>query len=142
MLQRMFRVFQMFQRYVSSVFSECMLQLCLSECCICFKHTLHVFYLDVWHMVAMVLSVLWCFFKCFRSMFQVFQLPSDVSLFGTGRALNRRVNLCRVLPNLDGDARRIHGCLSWFGQRRPNVQRGRRVLYIFAPKRLRRGYKL
>jgi hypothetical protein len=53
----------MFQRYVSSVFSERMLQLCLSECCIYFKHTLHVFYLDVWRMVAMVLSVFKVFFS-------------------------------------------------------------------------------
>jgi hypothetical protein len=29
-------------------------------------------------MVAMVLSVSGVFFKCFKSMFQVFQLPSDI----------------------------------------------------------------
>jgi hypothetical protein len=45
--KRMFRVFQMFQRYVLSVFSRRMLQACLSGCCICFTHTLHVFYLNV-----------------------------------------------------------------------------------------------
>jgi hypothetical protein len=77
--KRMFRVFQMFQRYVasisdgccknrsgcciycnsctrmlqrsvtnvSSVFSGRMVQVCLSGCCICFTHRLHVFYLDV-----------------------------------------------------------------------------------------------
>jgi hypothetical protein len=65
-----------------------------------------------------------------------------LSVFGPGRALGRRVNLCRVLPDPDGDARRIHGDLSWFGQRRPYVQRGRRVLYFLAPKYLRRSYKL
>jgi hypothetical protein len=47
-----------------------------------------------------------------------------------------------VLPNPDGDAKRIHRSLSWFGQRRPYVQRGERVLYFLAPKCLRRGYKL
>jgi hypothetical protein len=46
-----------------------------------------------------------------------------------------------VLPNPDGDAKRIHGGLSWFGQRRPYVQRGGRVLYFLAPKCLCRGYK-
>jgi hypothetical protein len=39
-----------------------------------------------------------------------------------------------VLPNPDGDAKRIHGDLSWFGRRRPYVQRGKKVLYFFAPK--------
>ena len=43
----MFRVFHVFQRYVSSAFSGRMLQVCLSGCFICFTHTLHVFYLDV-----------------------------------------------------------------------------------------------
>jgi hypothetical protein len=47
-----------------------------------------------------------------------------------------------MLPNPDGDAKRIHGGLSWFGQRRPYVQRGGRVLYFLAPRCLRRGYKL
>jgi hypothetical protein len=46
------------------------------------------------------------------------------------------------VPNSDGDARGIHGDLSWLGQRRPYVQRGERVLYFLAPKCLRRGYKL
>jgi hypothetical protein len=51
--------------------------------------------------------------------------------FGDGRCrcsdpggLSRRVNLCCVFSNLNGDARRIYGSLSWFGQRRPYVQRG------------------
>jgi hypothetical protein len=45
----------------------------------------------------------------------------QVSVFGPGRALSRRVNLCCVLPTPDGDAKRIHGGLSWFGRRRPYV---------------------
>ena len=54
----MFRVFQMFQRYVSFVFSGRMLQLCLSGCCICFIRMLR--------MVAMVFKcVSGVFFKCF-----------------------------------------------------------------------------
>jgi hypothetical protein len=77
----MFRVFQMFQKYVasvsdgccifcngllpmlSSVFSKRMLQMCLSGCCICFTHTLHMFYLDVTYVC---------------TGFQVSRLPSDV----------------------------------------------------------------
>jgi hypothetical protein len=38
---------QAFIPNVSCVFSVRMLQLCLSGCCICFTHMLHVFYLDV-----------------------------------------------------------------------------------------------
>jgi hypothetical protein len=47
------------------------------------------------------------------------------------------------VPNLDGDARRVHGGLSWFGQKkalRPAGEGG--VLYFLAPKCLCRGYKL
>jgi hypothetical protein len=46
-----------------------------------------------------------------------------------------------VFPNPDGDAKRIHEILSWFGQRRPYVQQGG-VLYFLAPKCLHRDYKL
>jgi len=58
-------MFRVFQRYVSSVFSRLMLQVCLSGCCICFTYTLHVFYLDVAY---------GCngFQMCFRCFFQVF----------------------------------------------------------------------
>ena len=59
---------RMLQRSVtnlSSVFSGRMLQVCLSGCCICFRHTLHVFYLDVCVWLQWFLSVL----KCFRSTF-------------------------------------------------------------------------
>jgi hypothetical protein len=45
----------------------------------------------------------------------------DLSVFGPWRSLSRQVNLCCVFPNPDGDAKRIHGVLSWFGQRRPYV---------------------
>jgi hypothetical protein len=41
------RIFRVFQSYVLSMFSECMLQVCLSGCYICFTHILHLFYLDV-----------------------------------------------------------------------------------------------
>jgi hypothetical protein len=47
----------------------------------------------------------------------------------------RSESVLRV-PNLDGDARRVHGGLSWFGQKKGGV------LYFLAPKCLRRGYKL
>jgi hypothetical protein len=59
-------MFRVFQRYVSSVFSGSMLQLCLSRCCICFTHMLHVFYSDVAY---------GCngFQACFRCVFQVFR---------------------------------------------------------------------
>jgi hypothetical protein len=69
-------------------------------------------------------------------------LARQLSLFGPGRALNQRVNLCCLFPNLDGDAKRIHGVLSWFRQRKPYVQQGEKVLYFFALKCLRRCYKL
>jgi hypothetical protein len=44
-----------------------------------------------------------------------------VSVFGPERVLDQLVNLCCVLPNPDGDAKRIHESLSRFGQRRPYV---------------------
>ena len=53
------------------------LQVCLSRCCICFTHMLHVFYLDVAYDCNDFQVFLGVFFKCFRSMLQVFQLPSD-----------------------------------------------------------------
>jgi hypothetical protein len=46
------------------------------------------------------------------------------------------------VPNLDGDAKIIHGGLSWFGRKKALRLAGEEVLYFFAPKRLRRGYKL
>jgi hypothetical protein len=39
-------------------------------------------------------------------------------VFGPGRPISRRVNLCCVLPTPNGDAKRIHGGLSWFGQKK------------------------
>jgi hypothetical protein len=56
-------------------------------------------------------------------------LRSPLSVFGPGRVLDQRVNVCCVLSNSDGDAKRIHGGLSWFGQRRSYVQRGESVVF-------------
>jgi hypothetical protein len=61
--------------YVLSVFSGHMLHACLSGCCICFKHMLHMFYLDVVYGCNGFQALSGVFFKCFISMFQ---LPSDV----------------------------------------------------------------
>jgi hypothetical protein len=62
--------------YVASVYSQCficffrhMLQMCLSGCCICFTHTLQVFYLDVAYVCNCFSSV----FMCFMRMFWIFQ---------------------------------------------------------------------
>jgi hypothetical protein len=46
------------------------------------------------------------------------------------------------VPILDDDARRTHGGLSWFGQKKALRPAGERVLYSLAPRCLRRGYKL
>jgi hypothetical protein len=46
------------------------------------------------------------------------------------------------VPNLDGNAKRIHGGLSWFGRKKALRPAGEEVLYFLAPKYLRRGYKL
>jgi hypothetical protein len=40
-----------------------------------------------------------------------------LSAFGPAEVLSQRVNQMLRVPNLNGDARRIHGDLSWFGQR-------------------------
>jgi hypothetical protein len=45
-------------------------------------------------------------------------LARQLSVFGPRRALSRRVNLCCVLLTPDGDAKRIHGGLSWFGRKK------------------------
>jgi hypothetical protein len=45
------------------------------------------------------------------------------------------------VPNLDDDAKRIHGGLFWFG-RKTALHPAGGVLYFLAPKCLRRGYKL
>jgi hypothetical protein len=42
---------------------------------------------------------------------------------------------------LDGDARRTHGGLSWFGQKRALRPAGKRGLYFLAPGCSCRGYK-
>jgi hypothetical protein len=66
----------------------------------------------------------------------------QLSASGPAGVLSQRVNQVLRVPNLDGDARRIHGDLSCFGQRKTLRPAGRRVLYFLAPKCLRRGYKL
>jgi hypothetical protein len=48
-------------------------------------------------------------------------LARQLSASRPGRPLRRRVNLCNMFSNPDSDAKRIHGGLSWFGQRRPYV---------------------
>jgi hypothetical protein len=45
-------------------------------------------------------------------------LARQLSVFGLGRALSRRVNLCCMLPTPDGDAKRIHEGLSWFRRKK------------------------
>jgi hypothetical protein len=69
-------------------------------------------------------------------------LARQLSVLGPGRALSRRVNLCCVFPTPDGDAKRIHRGLSWFGQKKALCLAGRgEYLYFLAPKCLCRGYK-
>jgi hypothetical protein len=68
-------------------------------------------------------------------------LARQLSVLGPGRVLSEQVNLCCVSPNLDGDAKRIHGGLSWF-ERKKALRPVGGVLYFFAPKCLRMGYKL
>jgi hypothetical protein len=41
-----------------------------------------------------------------------------VSAFGPAGVLSQRVNQMPHVPNMDGDARRIHEDLSWFGQKK------------------------
>jgi hypothetical protein len=65
-----------------------------------------------------------------------------MSAFEPGRALDRRVNLCYVIPNLDGDAKRIHGGFILVRAKKALRPAGGRVLYFLAPKCLRRDYKL
>jgi hypothetical protein len=69
-------------------------------------------------------------------------LARQLSASGPAGVLSQRVNQVLHVPNLDGDARRIHGDLSWFEQMKALHPAGGRVLYFLAPKCLRRGYKL
>jgi hypothetical protein len=48
-----------------------------------------------------------------------------VSAFGPAGVLSQRVNQMLCVPNLDGDARRVHGGLSWFGQKKALRPAGR-----------------
>jgi hypothetical protein len=65
-----------------------------------------------------------------------------VSAFGPAGGPKPTSESMLCVPNLDGDARGIHGDLSWFGQKKVIRPAGRGVLYFLAPKCLRRGYKL
>jgi hypothetical protein len=52
-------------------------------------------------------------------------LTRQLSVFGPAGVLSQRVNQMLCVPNLDGDARRVHGGLSWFGQRKALRPAGR-----------------
>jgi hypothetical protein len=45
-------------------------------------------------------------------------LARQLSAFGLTGVLSQRVNQMLCVPNLDDDARRIHGDLSWFEQKK------------------------
>ena len=52
-------------------------------------------------------------------------LARQLSVFGAKRALDRRENLCCVLPNSDGDAKRIHtGVYPGSGEEGPTPSEG------------------
>jgi hypothetical protein len=53
-----------------------------------------------------------------------------LSSFGPVGVLSQRVNQMLRVPNLDGDARRIHGDLFWFGQKKALRPAGRREYCI------------
>jgi hypothetical protein len=52
-------------------------------------------------------------------------LARQLSVFGPGRALDQRVILCYVLPNSDGEAKRIHRVYPSPGKEGPTSSRGR-----------------
>jgi hypothetical protein len=129
------------------------------KCFKCFRGMLQVFHTnvvkvdrDVAH-VAMVVQVC-C--KLLFSMFHLFFFRRMLQVYLSGCCICFHT-YCRCLgpwgpkptsefmlrvPNLYGDAKRIHGGFyPGSGERRPYVQRGG-VLYFLAPKCLRRGYKL
>jgi hypothetical protein len=45
-------------------------------------------------------------------------MACQLSAFGPVGVLSQQVNQMLRVPNLDGDARRIRGVLSWFGQKK------------------------
>jgi hypothetical protein len=45
-------------------------------------------------------------------------LARQLSAFGPVGVLSQQVNQMLRVPNMDGEARRIHGGLSWFGQKK------------------------
>jgi hypothetical protein len=50
--------------------------------------------------------------------------------FSPAGVLSQRVNQMLCVSNLDGDARRIYGGLSWFGQKKALRPAGRGECYI------------
>jgi hypothetical protein len=65
----------------------------------------------------------WCDQRDFRAYGYFWPKPctfpqTDLSASGPAGVLSQRVNQVLRDPDLDGDARRIHGDLSWFGQRK------------------------
>jgi hypothetical protein len=52
-------------------------------------------------------------------------LARQLSTSGPAGVLSQRVNQMLHVPNLDGDARRIHVDLSWFGQKKALHPAGR-----------------
>jgi hypothetical protein len=57
-------------------------------------------------------------------------LACQLSAFGPVGVLSQRVKQMLCVPNLDGDARRIHRDLSWFGQKKILRPAGRREYCI------------
>jgi hypothetical protein len=53
-------------------------------------------------------------------------LARQLSAFDPVGVLSQQVNQMLRVPNLDGDARRMHGDLSWFGQKKALRPAGRR----------------
>jgi hypothetical protein len=58
-------------------------------------------------------------------------LARQLSMFGPVSILSQRVNLCCVFPNLDGDAKRIHVGLFWFGRKKALRQAGGDIVFPY-----------
>ena len=83
----MFQVFQMFQTSVSSVSSRCciccygytcMFQACVSNASDVFRLILQMFHLDIVKVDLDIAYVAMAIHTCFKTMFQVFHMFSDV----------------------------------------------------------------
>jgi hypothetical protein len=85
----MLYMLQWLYTYVASFHSQCFICVFRTRVAIMFVWMLHMFhtyaacvFIRILRMVAMVFKcVSGVFFKCFISIFQVFQLPSDVNIF-------------------------------------------------------------